>query len=91
MFNDRARRRAISSCCACVGCVWWGTWTAAGDGATAAVASIQYIEQEEYWQEHVLHAGKPVLAMFWSPLQKESVALMAKLLSASVITWLIFW
>lgn len=53
--------------------------TAAGDGATAAVASIQYIEQEEYWQEHVLHTGKPVLAMFWSPLQKESVALMAKL------------
>lgn len=53
--------------------------TAAGDGATAAVASIQYIEQEEYWQEHVLHAGKPVLAMFWSPLQQESVALMAKL------------
>lgn len=53
--------------------------TAAGDGAVAAVAAIQYIEQEEYWHEHVLGAEKPVLAMFWSPLQAESVALMPKL------------
>lgn len=50
--------------------------TAAGDGATAAVAAIQYLEQEEFWHEHVLGSEKPVLAVFWSPLQKESVALM---------------
>lgn len=53
--------------------------TAAGDGAVASVAALQYIEQEEYWQEHVLGADKPVLAVFWSPLQKESVALMPKI------------
>ena len=53
--------------------------TAAGDGATAAVAAIQYIEQEEFWHEHVLGADKPVLAVFWSPLQSDSVALMPKI------------
>ena len=53
--------------------------TAAGDGAVAAVAAIQYIEQEEYWHEHVLGADKPVLAVFWSPLQADSVALMPKI------------
>lgn len=53
--------------------------TAAGDGAVAAVAAIQYIEQEEYWHEHVLGAEKPVLAVFWSPLQSDSVALMPKI------------
>ncbi len=53
--------------------------TAAGDGATAAVAAIQYIEQEEFWHEHVLGADKPVLAVFWSPLQGDSIALMPKI------------
>ncbi len=53
--------------------------TATGDGATAAVAALQYIEQEEYWQEHVLGADKPVLAVFWSPLQAESTALMPEI------------
>lgn len=53
--------------------------TAAGDGAVASVASLQYVEQEEYWQTHVMGSEKPVLAMFWSPLQQESLELMPKL------------
>ncbi len=53
--------------------------TAAGDGAVAAVAALQYIEQEEYWREHVLGADKRVLSVFWSPLQKESIELMPKI------------
>ncbi|MGL4859405.1 MAG: NAD(P)/FAD-dependent oxidoreductase, partial [Enterobacteriaceae bacterium] len=32
--------------------------TAAGDGASAAVAASHYIEQESFWQQHVLQADK---------------------------------
>lgn len=53
--------------------------TATGDGATAAIAALQYIEQEEYWQEHVLGADKSVLAVFWSPLHAQSTELMPEI------------
>lgn len=53
--------------------------TAAGDGATAAVAACQYIEQEKFWQEHIsTHSGK-TLVLFWSPVVSESMQLMALL------------
>ena len=53
--------------------------TAAGDGASAAVAASQYIEQEDFWTHHILQSEKCSLVLFWSPLQPESVALMTEL------------
>ncbi len=53
--------------------------TAAGDGAVAAVAANGYVEQEEYWQQQVLKSQTPVLAVFWSPLEGDSVQLIQSL------------
>lgn len=50
--------------------------TAAGDGATAAVAACQYLEQEEFWQTQVIKNPLKTLVFFWSPLKKQSVQLM---------------
>ena len=53
--------------------------TAAGDGAVAAVAAERYIQEEEHWQESVLHAGDDTLVMFWSPMDQHSLELMPHL------------
>ncbi|PID28279.1 MAG: thioredoxin-disulfide reductase [Candidatus Cloacimonadota bacterium] len=53
--------------------------TAAGDGAIAAVAAEKYVENEEMWQKNVLKAEKPVVVAFWSPVNKESMAVLTKL------------
>ncbi len=56
--------------------------TAAGDGATAAVAAEKYIEEEENWQEKVLSRKGETIVVFWSPIKKESVALTTELENA---------
>lgn len=53
--------------------------TAAGDGAVAAVAAERYIQEEEHWQESVLHAKQDTLVMFWSPVDQNSLELMPHL------------
>ncbi len=53
--------------------------TAAGDGATAAVAAEKYIEEEENWQEKVLSYDGDILVVFWSPVNSDSVALTTEL------------
>ena len=53
--------------------------TAAGDGAVAAVAAERYIQEEEHWQESVLHAEGDTLVMFWSPVDQDSLELMPHL------------
>ena len=53
--------------------------TAAGDGAVAAVAAERYIQEEEHWQESVLHAENDTLVMFWSPVDRNSLELMPHL------------
>jgi len=53
--------------------------TAAGDGATAAVMAQGYIEEEEYWQNHVVNADKPTLVAFWSVTDQESMDVVSKL------------
>ncbi|OEG62554.1 thioredoxin reductase (NADPH) [Halanaerobium congolense] len=53
--------------------------TAAGDGATAAVMAQSYIEEEEYWQNHVVNADKPALVAFWSVTDQESMDLISQL------------
>ena len=53
--------------------------TAAGDGAVAAVAAERYIQEEEHWQESVLHATDDTLVMFWSPVDQHSLELMPHL------------
>ena len=53
--------------------------TAAGDGAVAAVAAERYIQEEEHWQESVLHATEDTLVMFWSPVDQHSLELMPHL------------
>src|SRR6056297_37500 len=53
--------------------------TAAGDGATAAVMAQGYIEEEEYWQNHVVEADKPALVAFWSVTDQESMDLVSQL------------
>ncbi len=50
--------------------------TAASDGAIAAVAASGYIDEEENWQEKVLNNKGPSAALFWSPIQNESVEVM---------------
>jgi thioredoxin reductase (NADPH) len=53
--------------------------TAAGDGASAAVAASQYLEQEAFWQQHVLDNEAKTLVLFWSPTAPQSVQLMTQL------------
>lgn len=53
--------------------------TAAGDGATAAVMAQGYIEEEEYWQNHVVEADKPALVAFWSVTDQESMDVVSEL------------
>src|SRR6056297_2743668 len=53
--------------------------TAAGDGATAAVMAQGYIEEEDYWQKHVVNSEKPVLVAFWSVTDQESMDMISKL------------
>ncbi|MFN2339911.1 MAG: FAD-dependent oxidoreductase [Halanaerobium sp.] len=53
--------------------------TAAGDGATAAVMAQGYIEEEEYWQSHVVDADKPALVVFWSVTDQESMDTVSEL------------
>ncbi|PJE80059.1 Thioredoxin reductase [invertebrate metagenome] len=53
--------------------------TAASDGAIAAVAAERYITEEEHWSRSVLEAKNEVLVMFWNPLDKKGMDLMASL------------
>lgn len=53
--------------------------TAAGDGASAAVAASQYLEQEAFWQQHVLGSTLKTLVLFWSPTVPLSVQLMTQI------------
>src|SRR6056297_1177017 len=53
--------------------------TAAGDGATAAVMAQGYIEEEDYWQKHVVNSEKPVLVAFWSVTDQESMDVISEL------------
>ncbi len=53
--------------------------TAAGDGATAAVMAQGYIEEEEYWQNHVVNSDKPALVAFWSVTDQESMDVISHL------------
>ncbi|RAK11764.1 thioredoxin reductase (NADPH) [Halanaerobium saccharolyticum] len=53
--------------------------TAAGDGATAAVLAQGYIEEEEYWHNHVVNSDKPALVAFWSVTDQESMDLISQL------------
>ena len=53
--------------------------TAAGDGATAAVASERYIHEEEHWQHSVTKAEGDVLVVFWNPLEEMSIEMMPHL------------
>ncbi|CAM6196163.1 FAD-dependent oxidoreductase [Escherichia fergusonii] len=53
--------------------------TAAGDGAVAAVAASHYLEQEAFWQQHVLNSEFKNMVLFWSPVQPESVELLTQL------------
>lgn len=52
--------------------------TAAGDGAVAAVAAYQYLEQTAFWRKQMLSSDAH-LVLFWSPSEKQSVALKAAL------------
>lgn len=52
--------------------------TAAGDGAVAAVAACQYLEQIDVWQKQML-ASDSHLVLFWSPSEIQSVALKSAL------------
>jgi len=47
--------------------------TAAGDGATAAMAAEKYIHEEEGFRKGVLEAEGPVLVGFWSPADNKSM------------------
>lgn len=53
--------------------------TAAGEGASAAVAASQYLEQETFWQQHVLSSPFKILVLFWSPTVPQSVQMMMQL------------
>ncbi len=53
--------------------------TAAGDGATAAVKSQNYLESEEHWRENVLDTDKQVVVAFWSPTHDESLEVLQQL------------
>lgn len=53
--------------------------TAAADGAVAAVAASHYLEQEAFWQQHVLSSTRKNMVLFWSPIQSESVRLLTHL------------
>ncbi|CCO08129.1 thioredoxin-disulfide reductase [Desulforamulus hydrothermalis] len=53
--------------------------TAANDGAIAAVAAERYLEEEQSFKEEVLNADKPVLLVFWSPANSESINLAGSL------------
>ncbi len=53
--------------------------TAAGDGATAAVMAQGYIEEEEYWQSHVVNSDKPAFVAFWSVTDQDSMDLVSEL------------
>ena len=47
--------------------------SAAGDGATAAVAAERYIEELNYFQKIILGSNIPVLLLFFKPLVAESL------------------
>ncbi len=53
--------------------------TAAGDGAAAAVMAQGYIEEEEYWQNHVVNSDKPAFVAFWSVTDQDSMDLVSEL------------
>lgn len=53
--------------------------TAAGDGATAAVMAQGYIEEEDYWQNHVVNSDKPALVAFWSVTDQDSMDVISQL------------
>lgn len=48
--------------------------SAAGDGATAAVAAERYIEELDDFRKNVLENQKPVILLFFNPLIEESLA-----------------
>jgi thioredoxin reductase (NADPH) len=48
--------------------------TAAGDGATAAVAAERYIEEQDAFHKSVLQSEKKVLLLFFNVLNNESLA-----------------
>ena len=52
--------------------------TAAGDGATAAVMAQGYIEEEEYWQKHVIESKEPVVVAFWSVTDQDSMDMVSE-------------
>lgn len=47
--------------------------TAAGDGATSAVAAERYIEEREFFCQEVIHSPQKVLLVFVSTLNSESI------------------
>ncbi|HYF92806.1 MAG TPA: thioredoxin-disulfide reductase [Symbiobacteriaceae bacterium] len=47
--------------------------TASSDGAIAACAAEKYLAEEEHLRHEVLERREPVLAVFWSPANKESL------------------
>lgn len=53
--------------------------TAAADGAIAATAAEHYLAEEEYFQNEVLAAKVPVVAVFWSPTVPASLELLGQL------------
>ena len=48
--------------------------SAAGDGATAAVAAERYIEETNDFQAKVLENERPVILSFFNPMVEESLA-----------------
>lgn len=53
--------------------------TAAGDGAVAAVSASGYLSEEEHWAENVKNNTGLAVVLFWTPLNKDSVACMGEL------------
>lgn len=67
--------------------------SAAGDGATAAVAAERYIEELNYFNENVLKGDKKILLLFFSALINESLefsTLLEKLISENGAEYKIF-
>ncbi|HHP50486.1 MAG TPA: thioredoxin-disulfide reductase [Moorella mulderi] len=53
--------------------------TAAGDGATAAVAAERYVREEELFRKEVLEQEVPVVLGFWNPFVEASIPKVALL------------
>lgn len=67
--------------------------SAAGDGATAAVAAERYIEELNYFNENVLKGDKRILLLFFSALINESLefsTLLEKLIRENSAEYKIF-